>query len=141
MKNQQVSSLLDLFENLRVLIIGDVMLDSYVWGKVNRISPEAPVPVVTQISTENRLGGAANVALNIKSLGGVPVMCSVIGNDENSRQFRKLVKILDMPEDGLIGSERRLTTNKIRIIAGNQQLLRVDSEMDHYIEDQLENAL
>lgn len=117
------------------------MLDSYVWGKVNRISPEAPVPVVTQISTENRLGGAANVALNIKSLGGVPVMCSVIGNDENSRQFRKLVKLLGMPEDGLIGSDQRLTTNKVRIIAGNQQLLRVDSEMDNYIEDQIENAL
>jgi rfaE bifunctional protein kinase chain/domain len=140
-KNQQLSSLLEKFENLRVLIVGDVMLDSYVWGKVSRISPEAPVPVVMQMSTENRLGGAANVALNVKSLGGVPVMCSVIGTDENGKLFRDLVKELGMPEDGLISSDQRLTTNKTRIIAGNQQLIRVDREVDSYIESPLENAL
>lgn len=117
------------------------MLDSYVWGKVSRISPEAPVPVVMKTNTENRLGGAANVALNIKSLGAIPIMCSVIGNDENSKHFRKLVRDLDMPEDGLIGSDQRLTTNKIRIIADNQQLLRVDSETDSYIDDRLEKTL
>lgn len=140
-KNQQLSALLESFENLRVLIIGDVMLDSYVWGKVSRISPEAPVPVVMQMDTENRLGGAANVALNVKSLGGIPVMCSVIGKDENSRHFRNLVKELGMPEDGLIGAEHRVTTNKTRIIAGNQQLIRVDREMDSYIEPDIEHAL
>jgi len=140
-KNQQLSALLETFENLRVLIIGDVMLDSYVWGRVSRISPEAPVPVVMQMNTENRLGGAANVALNVKSLGGIPVMCSVIGSDENSRHFRNLVKELGMPDDGLISSEKRITTNKTRIIAGNQQLIRVDNETDLYIEAALENAL
>ena len=76
------------------------MLDSYVWGKVSRISPEAPVPVVMHMNTENRLGGAANVALNLKSLGAVPVMCSVIGNDENSKLFRNLVRGYGMPEEG-----------------------------------------
>ncbi len=141
MKNEPINELLKKFEGLRVLIIGDVMLDSYVWGKVTRVSPEAPVPVVSQVKTENRLGGAANVALNVKSLGGIPIMCSVIGNDENSRQFRKLVKELDMPVEGLIDSDQRLTTNKIRIIAGNQQLLRVDNEIDDYITPEIENAL
>ena len=82
------------------------MLDSYVWGKVSRISPEAPVPVVMHMNTENRLGGAANVALNLKSLGAVPVMCSVIGTDESSRQFRKLVREFGMPDEGLIGVGR-----------------------------------
>lgn len=140
-KSQQLSALLDTFANLRVMIIGDVMLDSYVWGKVSRISPEAPVPVVMQMNTENRLGGAANVALNVKSLGGIPLLCSVIGNDENSRHFRKLLNELDLPDDGLIGSDRRITTNKTRIIAGNQQLLRVDREEDNYLEPVLESAL
>jgi len=140
-KNQQLSALLKQFENLRILILGDVMLDSYVWGKVSRISPEAPVPVVMHMNTENRLGGAANVALNLKSLGAVPVMCSVIGTDESSKQFRKLVGEFGMPEEGLIGADDRITTNKMRIVAGNQQLLRVDHEVDHYISEKLEKEL
>lgn len=141
MSNQQISGLLKQFEGLRILILGDVMLDSYVWGRVTRVSPEAPVPVVMHMNTENRLGGAANVALNVKSLGAVPVMCSVIGNDENSRHFRELVRQSGMPEDGLIGSSDRITTNKMRIIAASQQLLRVDHEVEHYISTELENAL
>ena len=75
-----------------MLIVGDVMVDSYVWGNVSRVSPEAPVPVVMRTHTENRLGGAANVALNIKSLGATPVMCSVIGTDENSKVFKDLIR-------------------------------------------------
>jgi D-glycero-beta-D-manno-heptose-7-phosphate kinase len=136
-----IGDILKKFEGLRVLILGDVMVDSYVWGKVSRISPEAPVPVVIQTSTENRMGGAANVALNIKSLGAVPVMCSVIGQDENSKTFRNMARQLGMPEEGLIDSAERTTTTKTRIIAGHQQLLRVDQEVEHYIGEELENKL
>jgi D-glycero-beta-D-manno-heptose-7-phosphate kinase len=136
-----ISSVLKKFENLKVLIIGDVMVDSYVWGKVTRVSPEAPVPVVMHTHTENRLGGAANVALNVKSLGAVPVMCSVIGADENSKIFRDLILQQDMPDAGLIESADRITTSKTRIIAGHQQLLRVDQEVDDLISEELESAL
>jgi rfaE bifunctional protein kinase chain/domain len=136
-----ISRLLKKFEDLKVLIVGDVMVDSYVWGKVSRISPEAPVPVIMHTHTENRLGGAANVALNVKSLGANPVMCSVIGTDENSKIFKNLIRQLGMPEEGLIESPDRITTSKTRIIAGHQQLLRVDQEVDHYIDEELENAL
>jgi rfaE bifunctional protein kinase chain/domain len=140
-KNREIAGLLKRFENLRVMIIGDVMLDSYVWGKVTRISPEAPVPVVMQMNTENRLGGAANVALNIQSLGAVPVMCSVIGTDESGSMFKSIISNLNMTVEGLIESPKRITTNKTRIIAGNQQLLRVDKEIEQYIEKDLEEAL
>lgn len=140
-ESKALSELLDKFKGLRVLIIGDVMVDSYIWGSVTRISPEAPVPVVMQTGTEARLGGAANVALNVKSLGAVPVMCSVIGKDANSILFKELIRKLDMPEEALIESPERVTTCKTRIIAGHQQLLRVDQEVDHYISGALESAL
>lgn len=136
-----IADILKKFEGLRVLILGDVMVDSYIWGKVSRISPEAPVPVVMQTGTENRMGGAANVALNVRSLGAVPVMCSVIGKDENSKVFRNMARESGMPEEGLIDSAERTTTNKTRIIAGQQQLLRVDNEVEHYISEALENEL
>ncbi|MBN1143439.1 MAG: D-glycero-beta-D-manno-heptose-7-phosphate kinase [Bacteroidales bacterium] len=141
MKESGMISLLKKFENLRVLIIGDVMVDSYLWGNVSRVSPEAPVPVVMRMYTENRLGGAANVALNVKSLGATPVMCSVIGKDDNGRAFKEMIRKLGMPEDGLIESPERITTCKTRIIAGHQQLLRVDQEVEHYIEKELEHEL
>jgi bifunctional ADP-heptose synthase (sugar kinase/adenylyltransferase) len=70
------------FRKFKVLIIGDVMIDTYLWGRVDRVSPEAPVPVVTNVHVEKRLGGAANVALNIKAMGAVPILCSVIGGDD-----------------------------------------------------------
>lgn len=138
---EPIRELLRKFEGLRVLIIGDMMLDSYIWGKVSRISPEAPVPVVMHSHTENRLGGAANVALNLHSLGAVPVMCSFIGTDEGGMAFRELIGHLGMTDEGLIGTPERITTNKTRIFAGHQQLLRVDRETDHYIGDGLENQL
>jgi D-glycero-beta-D-manno-heptose-7-phosphate kinase len=141
LKNSTIRDILRKFEGLNVLIIGDVMLDSYVWGKVTRVSPEAPVPVVNHSHTENRLGGAANVAMNIHSLGAVPVMCSVIGDDENGREFRNLIRLWNMPEEGLIETSKRVTTNKTRIFAGHQQLLRVDRETDQYIDEDLENHL
>jgi len=84
-KKNTLNELFSAFSKLNVLIIGDVMIDSYLWGKVDRISPEAPVPIVAISKKENRLGGAANVAINIQALGGTPVLCSVIGNDTNCK--------------------------------------------------------
>ena len=127
------TSLTDLFQqfnNLRVLIIGDVMVDAYVWGRATRLSPEAPVPVVHVARTENRLGGAANVALNVQALGATPLLCAVIGNDAGGDQLLQLLHAHDLPADGLIRSAARPTTVKQRILAHGQQLLRIDSEIE-----------
>ena len=117
------------FEQLNVMIIGDVMIDRYLWGKVDRISPEAPVPVVNLQHQENRLGGAANVALNIKSMGATPYLCSVIGKDQNATIFNQLLPKNDLDISGIQQSEERVTTVKSRILAHSQQLLRVDHEV------------
>ena len=116
------------FNNLNVLIIGDVMIDSYLWGKVNRISPEAPVPIVTVKNKERRLGGAANVALNIQALGANPILCSVIGVDIEGQAFMELLKTQKLSQKGILKSRDRITTVKTRIIGNNSQLLRVDEE-------------
>ena len=88
------------FKSLNVLIVGDVMIDSYIWGIVNRISPEAPVPIVSVSKRENRLGGAANVAKNIKAMQATPFMCSVIGDDEKGDLFLSTMKDDGMNTDG-----------------------------------------
>lgn len=129
-----MSSLQELFEqfnNLNVLIVGDVMIDSYLWGSVDRISPEAPVPIVNVKNREKRLGGAANVALNIKSMGATPFLVSVIGDDIDGNQFDEILKNEELPTQGIIKSGDRITTIKHRIIASAQHVLRVDSEEDH----------
>ena len=118
------------FSKLKVLIIGDVMLDSYLWGKVERISPEAPVPIVNVHNRELRLGGAGNVALNIHSLGAQPILCSVIGNDVDGQNLLSLLESKGMSKEGLLKLENRPTTIKHRIISGSQHILRVDSETD-----------
>lgn len=116
------------FNNTHVLVIGDVMLDTYVWGSVNRISPEAPVPIVAVEKREIRLGGAANVALNLKALGAEPLLCSVIGNDTRGNEFKQLLESENMSTEGILNSTNRKTTSKFRIIGNNTQLLRVDDE-------------
>ena len=129
-KIKNISQLFTEFKKLRVLIIGDVMLDAYLWGKVERISPEAPVPIVTISKRENRLGGAANVAVNIQSLGAKPILCSVIGNDTGGRQFIELLHQCGMSTDGILQSNERVTTVKTRVIGNHHQMLRVDDEAD-----------
>ncbi len=123
------------FTNLRVLVIGDVMLDSYVWGRVERISPEAPVPVVTVDRRELRLGGAGNVLLNVQALGAQAIVCSVIGTDMAGDQLEQQLLERGMNCEGLIRSQSRVTTIKERIIAGSQQVVRVDTETNRYITD------
>ena len=119
------------FQHQNILIVGDVMIDRYLTGKVNRISPEAPVPVVHLQARDNRLGGAGNVALNLKALGATPYLCSVIGKDENGRQLADMLPELHLSGRGIVQSEERKTTVKTRIIAASQHLLRVDDEDTH----------
>lgn len=118
------------FDSLNILIIGDIMMDSYVWGKINRVSPEAPVPVVQVTKKENRLGGAANVALNVQSLGANPIICAVIGNDPEGSDLINLMDKARLSKEGIITIKSRQTTVKTRIIAHNQHIVRVDSETD-----------
>ena len=125
---ETISKLFSEFNNLKALVIGDVMVDSYIWGIVNRVSPEAPVPIVEVKKRENRLGGAANVGLNLKALGATPILCSVIGNDQRGNDFTALLKKEGMPVDGIIQCIDRITTTKFRVIGNNTQLLRVDEE-------------
>lgn len=120
--------ILDRFKKLRILVVGDLMLDRYLIGSVSRISPEAPVPIVNLEKTEEKLGGAANVALNIKSLGAESILCSVIGKDETSLILKKLLQKEGISDDLILNSENRPTTIKSRILAGTHQLLRIDQE-------------
>lgn len=123
-----LDSIFEKFNHLTALVIGDVMIDSYLWGKVERISPEAPVPVVSLKNRESRLGGAANVALNLKSLGAKTIMCSVVGNDKESETLIQMFEEQNIDVRGIIHSKDRPTTIKHRILAGSQHLLRIDSE-------------
>lgn len=134
MNAQDFQSLFQAFQQKRVLIIGDVMVDAYLWGKVERISPEAPVPIVAVNRRESRLGGAANVALNIKALGAEAILLSVVGQDMRGQEFMKLLQHANLPGLGILQSEQRITTTKFRIIGNTTQLLRVDEEMDHPLE-------
>jgi rfaE bifunctional protein kinase chain/domain len=128
MKIKNTDQLFRCFSGKKVLIIGDVMIDSYMWGHVHRISPEAPIPVASINKRENRLGGASNVARNIKSLGAVPLTCSVIGDDANALEFIRLLENDGMDSSHILKSRDRKTSVKTRIISSGQHLLRVDEE-------------
>lgn len=106
------------------------MIDAYWWGNVNRISPEAPVPVCAVYKKENRLGGAANVALNIAAMGANPILCSIVGDDAYGRELCKLMKEQDMDIRGIVSSSNRPTTVKTRMLGNKTQMLRIDEETD-----------
>lgn len=120
---------------LKVLIIGDVMVDQYIYGSASRISAEAPVPIVNVTSREQRLGGAANVALNIQSMGAHPVLCSIIGDDHAADQFVDLLKLEKIETHGIIRSVKRKTTVKNRIIAAGHQMIRFDDENEDNLDE------
>ena len=120
--------LFDKFIGLQILVIGDVMLDAYIMGKVNRISPEAPVPIVSLENEDARIGGAGNVALNLLALGAKPIICGVIGEDSSGDKLLNLFEKNGISTDGLVKSMARKTTVKTRVISNKQQLLRIDSE-------------
>ncbi len=123
------------------MVIGDVMIDAYMWGKVNRISPEAPVPIVAVDRLENRLGGAANVSLNVQALGAIPLTFAVIGDDEKGNLLRQLFKEQSLSDKGIIQSPDRKTTVKTRVLSGGNQILRVDEEIEMDLGKNDEEAL
>jgi len=129
------------FKSLKILIVGDVMLDSYVWGVVNRISPEAPIPIVNVQKRDFRLGGAANVALNIHSLGATPILCALLGNDISGNQLLELLQERNLSKEGIVISKNRKTTTKTRIISGHQHIVRVDDETDIICDEEEEEHL
>jgi len=128
MHNRDLSQVFQNTHNLRIMVVGDVMVDAYLFGKVDRISPEAPVPIVSVDRRVNRLGGAANVALNLKAIGATPVLCSVIGQDQKGEEFLQLLGESGIAKDCILQSSRRVTTTKFRVIGNNAQMLRVDEE-------------
>ena len=129
------------FNGLKIAVIGDMMLDCYFWGEVRRISPEAPVPVVEVGDEFYRFGGAANVALNILKLGGVPVPIGVIGYDNEGTIFTSLLTENNIEADGLIVDESRPTTSKARVIAHDQHVVRIDKENKEYLNQNIQEKL
>lgn len=137
----RITALLSNTAGKRIAVIGDVMLDQYYWGNVSRISPEAPVPVVEVTSESVRLGGAANVANNIASLGAEPFLIGVIGNDANGEKFSSLMNEAGFPSGGLIRDPSRQTTIKTRIIAQSQHVVRFDRESTSDLDDSVARHL
>jgi rfaE bifunctional protein kinase chain/domain len=141
MEKQDFNKLFKKFSDIKAGVIGDVMLDTYWWGEVDRISPEAPVPVVALKRQEFRMGGAANVALNVKALGAKVSIFSLIGDDEDGQKLEKLFKEERISTEYLLRSKKRITTSKTRIISRNQQMLRLDAEIIKDLEPSDESRL
>ena len=134
--------LIDKFSSRRITVVGDVMLDRFLIGRVSRMSPEAPVPVVVYDADEFRLGGAANVANNLRELGGAVDLIGVIGNDESGAQLRSELAAKGIPATGLITDQERKTTTKMRVVTTrNQQVSRIDFESDHEVGAAIESAI
>jgi D-glycero-beta-D-manno-heptose-7-phosphate kinase len=129
----QLKQIFEAFNQLKVLIIGDLMVDSYIWGRVDRISPEAPVPVLSVQKRELRLGGAGNVALNIAALGATPILCAVVGADQPAQATMQLLEQNNIPTSAIVADPSRPTTIKERLIASAQQLARIDTETTQLI--------
>lgn len=129
------------FSKLKVVIVGDVMLDTYWWGQVDRISPEAPVPVVSLLRKEHRVGGAANVALNTVAMGAYTTIVSVIGTDADGVLLQSLFEAQHIDTSYLVTHASRITTNKTRVMSRNQQMMRLDAEITTPISSDIEKAL
>jgi rfaE bifunctional protein kinase chain/domain len=139
--NSRLQTLFDNLSGKRVAVIGDLMLDRYFWGSVTRISPEAPVPVVEVESESTRLGGAANVANNIASLGGTPFMVGVVGDDDSGKALTAIVKESGFPSEGILVDPPRPTTVKTRVIAHHQHVVRVDREVKNDIGERVQSRI
>ncbi len=129
------------FPRIKIMVIGDLMLDRYLWGNVSRISPEAPVPVVNIHRTTSSLGGAGNVAMNLIALGCNIELIGVVGNDNEADELRQKVADLNIETSGLLSDPSRPTTVKTRIISDSQQMLRLDSEVSSFISEEIEQTL
>ena len=136
--NKRLDELKKGFDGKRIAVIGDMMLDGYFWGDVKRISPEAPVPVLEVEDEFFRFGGAANVALNILTLGGIPIPIGVIGNDNDGKTFSSLLTDRKIESDGIVIDNDRPTTTKTRVIANSQHVVRIDRESKAYVNHKIE---
>ena len=139
--NKRLNELQKSFDGKRIAVVGDMMLDGYFWGDVKRISPEAPVPVLEVEDEFFRFGGAANVAYNILTLGGIPVPVGVIGKDTYGNIFTSLIKEKNIEDKGIIIDTERPTTTKTRVIANNQHVVRIDKESKAYINKKIEQKI
>lgn len=137
----KIQELFESFSSKKVLVVGDVMIDRYIRGSVNRISPEAPVPIVNFSNQDDRLGGAANVALNLVALGAKTYIASVVGQDKDAAEMIRLFKEQAIDCQALLQSDKRITTVKTRILGNNQQLIRIDSEQTNDIQASEEEEL
>lgn len=129
MRKEDIDKLFDNMSHLHVVVLGDVMLDNYWWGDVDRVSPEAPVPVVKLRKRESRMGGAANVAMNCRALGAKVTLASVVGNDHEGNLLKDMAEQEDIDTTLLVRSSERITTTKTRIMSRSQHILRMDDEM------------
>ena len=141
MNKKSVEDILNNSKNKKIFIIGDVMLDKYMIGEVTRVSPEAPVQVFDIKSSDYKLGGAANVSHNVKSLGAYPFLIGAIGNDEEAEKFKEVMKGYEQDTAGLITEKNRPTTAKTRVIADSHHLLRIDSESKEDIAEESEEKI
>jgi len=139
--NKRLDELKKSFDGKRIAVVGDMMLDGYFWGDVKRISPEAPVPVLEVEDEFFRFGGAANVAYNILTLGGIPVPVGVIGEDTYGHIFSSLLKERKINAEGIFIDKERPTTTKTRVIANNQHIVRIDKESKAYINNNIEQKI
>jgi D-beta-D-heptose 7-phosphate kinase/D-beta-D-heptose 1-phosphate adenosyltransferase len=137
----RLRQIIDGWQNKQIAVLGDIMLDHYLWGSVERISPEAPVPIVEIRNETHLLGGAANVALNLKKLGCAPLVIGVVGDDSAGEQLGKLLSLLGVDSSGVESDKYRPTTIKTRIIANNQQVVRADREDRREIDDDMQRRL
>ncbi len=141
MTEQELKAIFKSFNRLNALIIGDVMLDSYYWGGVSRISPEAPVPIVAVNRKESRMGGAGNVVINLQALGAHPILCGIAGTDDSGDLLLRMLKDKKLPVTGIVRVKDRATTTKTRIISHSQHLVRIDEEDDRVIDESLSETL
>ena len=138
---KKLNTLRNSFIGKRIAVVGDMMLDCYFQGYVSRISPEAPVPVVEVDDEFARFGGAMNVAYNIKTLGGIPLPIGIIGNDNDGKLLKKLMKDVGISDAGIVVDKKRPTTAKTRVIANNQHVVRIDKEKTHPISSNTEKNI
>ncbi len=137
MNRKTAQNLLREFRAKKIIVIGDIMIDEYIWGDVQRISPEAPVPVVEMNDVSVRLGGAANVAHNIAMLGAQPVLIGVVGKDDGAEMLARCTTDGGISTEYLVSDPQRLTTRKTRVIAHQQQVVRIDRENTNPISDEV----
>ena len=138
---QRLDTIFKGFSGKRIMVVGDLMIDEYIIGKVSRISPEAPVPVIEVAEESHRLGGAANVALNIASLGLEPIMVGIIGDDSAGEKLLQRFKMRKVNPEGVVKISTRPTTVKTRILGDSQHIARVDRELNTYLNRNEENQI